>query len=79
VIRKNGDVESYAVVTALEVNEGDVIRIHTGNGGGYGDPRDRPHELVRDDLRNGLIRADVARDVYGLEPAGQNGVIEPRQ
>ena len=38
VIRANGAVETYAVVTALEVNENDVIRIHTGNGGGYGDP-----------------------------------------
>ena len=66
-------------MTALEVNEGDVIRIHTGNGGGYGDPRDRPRELVLDDLRNGLVRAAVARDVYGLEPAEQDGAVEARQ
>jgi N-methylhydantoinase B len=77
VIRKSGEVESYAVVTALEVNEGDVIRIHTGNGGGYGDPRRRPRELVRDDLRNGLISAEVARDVYGLGPGVEDEPVEP--
>ena len=67
VIRADGSVEDYAVVTALEVNEGDVIRIHTGTGGGYGDPRLRPRELVLDDLRNGYLTEEQARDVYGLD------------
>ena len=68
VIRTDGTVEAYAVVTALEVNEGDVIRIHTGNGGGYGDPRRRPRELVLDDLRNGFVTEEQARVVYGAVP-----------
>jgi N-methylhydantoinase B len=66
VVRADGSVEEYAVVTALEVNEGDVIRIHTGNGGGYGDPKRRPRELVLDDLRNGFTTERLAREVYGL-------------
>jgi N-methylhydantoinase B len=37
VIRRDGSIERYAVVTALEVNDGDVIRIRTGSGGGYGE------------------------------------------
>jgi N-methylhydantoinase B len=65
VIRADGRVEEYAVVTALEVNEGDVIRIHTGNGGGYGDPRERPRELVAADLADGLLSPQRAREVYG--------------
>jgi N-methylhydantoinase B len=67
VIRKDGTVEQHAVVTALEVNAGDVIRIHTANGGGYGDPRRRPRELVLDDLRNGFVADEIARAVYGLD------------
>jgi len=67
VIRADGSVETYAVVTALEVNEGDVIRIHTANGGGYGDPHRRARELVLDDLRNGYVTEDVARRVYELD------------
>jgi N-methylhydantoinase B len=66
VIRKDGTVEEYAVVTAIEVNEGDVIRIHTGNGGGYGDPRRRPREAVLEDIRNGFATDDRAQDVYGV-------------
>jgi N-methylhydantoinase B len=49
------------------VNEGDVIRIHTANGGGYGDPRQRPRERVLDDLRNAYVDEETARTVYGLE------------
>jgi N-methylhydantoinase B len=70
VIRADGTVERHAVVTALEVNEGDVIRLHTANGGGFGDPRRRPRELVRDDLRNGFVSEEVAHSVYGLEQDG---------
>ena len=53
-------------MTALEVNEGDVIRIHTGSGGGYGDPRTATRELVLDDLRNGFVSPEQAAAVYGL-------------
>ena len=67
VIRADGTVEEYAVVTALEVNEGDVIRIHTANGGGYGDPKRRRRELVLDDLRNGYVTEETARTVYGAD------------
>jgi N-methylhydantoinase B len=52
----------------MTVNAGDVIRIHTGNGAGYGDPADRDRELVRDDVRAGLLDAARAREVYGLAP-----------
>jgi N-methylhydantoinase B len=66
VIRRDGSVERHAVVTALELNEGDVIRIRTGSGGGYGDPRERPRELVLEDVRNGLLTPDRAREVHGV-------------
>ena len=42
-----------------------MIRIHTGNGGGYGDPRHRSREPVLDDLRNGYLTEEQARTVYG--------------
>jgi N-methylhydantoinase B len=68
VIRADGPTERHAVVTALTVNEGDVIRIRTANGAGYGDPRRRARERVLDDLRNGFVTDEVARSVYGVEP-----------
>jgi N-methylhydantoinase B len=67
VIRTDGSAEQFAVVTALQVNEGDVIRIHTGNGGGFGDPRRRTPERVLEDVRNGFASVEQALEVYGLE------------
>ena len=48
------------------MNEGDVIRIHTGSGGGYGDPKKRDRELVLDDVKNGFASPEQALNVYGL-------------
>jgi len=69
IIRADGARAEYGIATALELNEGDLIRIHTANGGGYGDPMRRPRERVLDDLKNGLISVDEATHVYGLDPA----------
>jgi len=66
VIRADGTVERYAVITTLPVGAGDVIRIHTGNGGGYGSPAGRAAERVYDDLRNGYVTPEAAAEVYGL-------------
>lgn len=66
VIRRDGSREEYSVVTALPVNDGDVIRIHTGNGGGYGDPKRRARNKVLEDVKNGFITAEQAMSLYGL-------------
>ena len=66
VIRSNGEREEYAFVSGLTMMKDDVIRIHTGNGGGLGDPAERDPEAVRVDVRNGLITAERAKDVYGF-------------
>ncbi|CAN5858280.1 hydantoinase B/oxoprolinase family protein [soil metagenome] len=50
----------------LALQKGDVARLITGAGGGWGDPRNRDRDAVRADLRNGLISDETARDVYGL-------------
>jgi N-methylhydantoinase B len=64
--RRDGRREEHAIATALELNEGDLIRIHTANGGGHGDPRRRRRERVLADLRDGLITAEEAAGTYGL-------------
>lgn len=45
---------------------GDRICYRTAGGGGYGDPHLRDHELVRQEMRDGLVSPQQARDVYGL-------------
>lgn len=45
---------------------GEAISITTPGAGGYGDPRERPRDLVLRDLQEEKISAQVAREVYGL-------------
>ena len=54
-------------VTNLSLAAGDLVRVVTGNGGGWGDPREREPDRVRDDVRDGYITPDVARAIYGVE------------
>ena len=65
VIRKDGSVEEYAVVTALTVNKDDVIRIRTASGGGYGQPKNRTPEAVQQDIKNGFLTPERASEIYG--------------
>ena len=44
----------------------DVIVLSRGSGGGYGDVLERDPEAVATDVREDLIDAQVARDVYGV-------------
>jgi N-methylhydantoinase B len=62
----DGSTERYASVSGLETNEGDIIRVVTGNGGGLGDPKDRDPALVREDVKNGFLDPDRAAAVFDV-------------
>jgi N-methylhydantoinase B len=65
VVRTDGSVERFAVTTAKIVNTGDVIRIHSANGAGYGDPKLRDADRVLADVRDGFLTAERAHEIYG--------------
>jgi N-methylhydantoinase B len=52
------------------VRAGEVIRIRTTGGGGWGDPLDRPVVDVLRDLRWGKVSVDGARADYGVVVGG---------
>lgn len=66
VVRKGGESERYSMVSALQLNRDDVIRIRTASGGGYGDPSRRTQAAILADVRNGYLSADLAQEIYGL-------------
>ena len=47
-----------------------MIRIVTGNGGGYGKPEERPRSRIEDDIKNGYLGRERARLVYHYSPEG---------
>ncbi len=48
------------------LKEGDRVRVHSGGGGGFGDPRRRDRERLRTDVMRGYVSLQAARDIYGL-------------
>jgi N-methylhydantoinase B len=66
VVRGDGERICGGRITGLPLAAGDLVRVVTGNGGGWGDPRQRERELVLADLRDGYITAETAREIYGV-------------
>jgi N-methylhydantoinase B len=54
----------------LILSQGDVLRIETGGGGGWGHPFDREPERVREDVLDGVVSGESARDDYGVVLTG---------
>ncbi|MFN0283145.1 MAG: hydantoinase B/oxoprolinase family protein [Kineosporiaceae bacterium] len=59
--------EVDALTDAEPVRAGEVIRIRTTGGGGWGDPLDRPLDDVARDVRWGKVSVDGARADYGVD------------
>jgi N-methylhydantoinase B len=90
-IRKKGDdswrtfSEVYGTVSPnkfadIQIQEGDQIRIVSPGGGGYGPPGERDPERVLEDVREGFLTVDEARDVYHvvlIEEGKGNWELDP--
>ena len=48
------------------VPEGTVYYQIAGGGGGYGDPKLRDRKILKREIRDGIISAEQARDIYGF-------------
>ena len=59
-------VDVPAKFSGLRAEAGDVITYLSPGGGGYGHPLNRDPNKVLDDLLDGYITTDHARDVYGV-------------
>lgn len=65
VLRTSGEVSRHAFATGVTLNTGDVVRITTGNGAGYGPPAERDKAALADDLADGYLTPEQARALYG--------------
>jgi N-methylhydantoinase B len=66
IVRSNGGIEDYSVVSGLTVNAGEVIRVLTATGAGWGDPMLRDLKLIKEDVRNGYVTLEQAEKYYGV-------------
>ncbi|HJU32025.1 MAG TPA: hydantoinase B/oxoprolinase family protein [Hyphomicrobiaceae bacterium] len=58
------------------VRRGDVVRIETGGGGGWGHPFDREVERVLADVRGGFVSKESAAEHYGVVLAADGVSID---
>jgi N-methylhydantoinase B len=52
----------------VPLKRGDVARLVTATGGGFGKPDKRDAGRLRDDLKNEFITKDQAREFYNYDP-----------
>jgi N-methylhydantoinase B len=58
------------------IKKGDVMRLYTSGGGGWGNPLERPVERVVRDVLGGFVSAQAARDDYGVVLDEHSGVVD---
>ena len=61
------DQQAFAgLVDGIALKRGDIVRIETVGGGGWGHPFDREPQRVLADVANGFVSVQAARDDYGV-------------
>ncbi len=63
---------------AMTVKAGELVRITTGGGGGYGKAALRPVEKVREDVLRGYVSRESALSDYGVALDDKLNVVSRR-
>jgi N-methylhydantoinase B len=64
LILPDGNRRQLGKATRVRVPKGATLEMHTGGGGGFGDPDERSADAVKQDLRNGYISEHFAQQHY---------------
>ncbi|MDM5225057.1 hydantoinase B/oxoprolinase family protein [Cytobacillus sp. NJ13] len=65
--KANGEVDGpFGIYPRYPLNKGDVVKLVTATGGGYGESFKRPAEKVAKDVKNGYITAAQAEADFGV-------------
>lgn len=71
VVDPDGEALELSSKFSIPVRGGTVVSVQMGGGGGFGDPSERDLAAIAEDLANGMITPNHAREEYGYEPTGQ--------
>jgi N-methylhydantoinase B len=66
VINPGRSDERHVLKDQTRLSRGDVVRCHTGGGGGFGDPRQRGADDIRADLRDRFATPERVQRDYGV-------------
>jgi N-methylhydantoinase B len=66
--KKDGSLTMFSTGKVnMRLDVGEAYVLHSGGGGGFGDPKKRNPSAVIRDLRLGYISSAAAREHYGLK------------
>ena len=60
----------------FDVSKNDVLYMRMSSGGGYGDPLEREPERVLNDVEDGIVSQEEAREIYGVVIEGDDLVLD---
>jgi N-methylhydantoinase B len=69
------DTKLRSTFSEMSLAQGDLLRIVSPGGGGFGPPGDRAPEAVAADVRAGKVSAAAARSVYQVAMDGDGGSV----
>ena len=78
VVRGNEEIMPSTIpgkVSGFPLRKGDLVRIRTAGGGGWGEALERDPQLVAEDVRQGYLTADQARQRFGVV-LGEDGTVQ---
>ncbi|MBN8203127.1 hydantoinase B/oxoprolinase family protein [Bacillus sp. NTK034] len=75
--KANGEADGpFGIYPRYPLNKGDVVKLVTATGGGYGEPFKRPAEKVAKDVKNGYITASQAEADFGVKVNEKTYAVE---
>jgi len=63
----------------VNLSPGDVYTSYPSGGGGWGNPKERDAELVRTDVRNGIVTRESAEKTYGVALEGEDLAVNAKK
>ncbi|RBP87584.1 N-methylhydantoinase B [Cytobacillus firmus] len=75
--KANGEVDGpFGIYPRYPLNKGDVVKLVTATGGGYGESYKRPAEMVAKDVKNGYITVAQAEADFGVKVNEKTYAVE---
>lgn len=71
------DERSIGKISVLEMGQGDVVRITSPTGGGFGDPLERDIKAIAADIENGMLSRERAAEAYAVIFDADGNINEP--
>lgn len=79
ILNPDGEAFELSSKKTVQLKPGDVVSYRTCGGGGYGPPKEREPSAVLNDVRNGKVSLDRAREIYRVAIHPEAWVLDGKE